>query len=75
VIEQITVEDLTIHVRTQNAQRIVVHADFGHRETAVDGRDLVFAVPADTTAQYFRAECWGPGEQMAWTQPFYIERS
>ncbi len=75
VIDQIAVEGLSIHVRTQNAQRFVVHSDFGHRETAVDGQELTFTVPPDTTAQYFRIECWGPGEKMAWTQPFYVERA
>ncbi len=74
-IESVRVEDGTITVRTTDAQRIVVHSDFGHREAAVDGPEASFAIPDDTPMTYVRFECWGPGEQMAWTQPFYIEHA
>jgi len=65
---------LTIEVRTENAQRIVVHSDFGHRVTASDGPSMEFTLPGEEGLRYVRFECWGPGEAQAWTQPFFLER-
>lgn len=73
-IERIHVTDRTITVSTRDAQRIVVHSDFGHREAAVDGPAASFTVPDSPTMSYVRFECWGSGEAMAWTQPFFIRR-
>lgn len=74
IIESIRVRGATITVRTANAQRIVVHADFGRREAAVDGPVCTFTVPDEAAVRYVRFECWGGGETMAWTQPFIVER-
>lgn len=73
-IKTIRVFGRTIDVRTENAERIIAYSDFGHREATVDGDRMVFTIPDSASIQYVRIECWGPGERMAWTQPFYIER-
>lgn len=75
IIDRIRVCGRTINVRTRNAQRMVAHSDFGHREASIDGPAITLTLPEDTTATYVRIECWGPGECMAWTQPFYVERT
>lgn len=73
-IERIAVHGRTIHVATTNAQRIVVHSTSGKRETHVDSREITFHVPEEAKYSYVRVECWGPGEAMAWTQPFFLKR-
>ena len=74
VIDSIQVEHHTIIVRTRNAQRIYVGTMHGRVAEIVDGRELVYTVPGDFPYDYVRIECYGPGDAMAWTQPFFIER-
>ena len=73
-IEQIAVHGRTIHVSAPNAQRIVVVSNAGKRETHVDAKEITFHVPEEAKYRYVRFECYGPGESMAWTQPFWIQR-
>ncbi|MBI3830292.1 MAG: CehA/McbA family metallohydrolase [Planctomycetes bacterium] len=73
-IRTIAVCGRTIHVETSNAQRIVVHSTSGKRETHVDAKEITFHVPEEAKYSYVRVECWGPGEAMAWTQPFFLKR-
>ncbi|MHB9129637.1 MAG: CehA/McbA family metallohydrolase domain-containing protein [Armatimonadota bacterium] len=70
-ISKITVEGLTIRLETENAQRIVALQQTGKRFAVVDAAVIEVQVPED--AKYVRFECWGAGEQFAWTQPFYVE--
>jgi hypothetical protein len=72
-IRGIEVEGETIRVGTENAQRIVVSADYGLRLDAVDSDFIEFRLGDYLPVRYVRFECWGPGERMAWTQPFFIE--
>jgi hypothetical protein len=72
-ITGIRVEGLRLRVETTNAQRILVISDFGHREACVDATAVDFTLDAHAPVKYVRVECWGPGEAMAWTQPFYVE--
>lgn len=72
-IRHIGASDNTIRVSTVNAQRIIVYTDFGHRAAMVDGTELTFDVPPGIQPRYYRVECWGAGETMAWTQPFFVE--
>ncbi|MBI4556969.1 MAG: CehA/McbA family metallohydrolase [Candidatus Hydrogenedentes bacterium] len=72
-IETIRVSGKTIEVQTRDADRLIAYSDFGHRELTVDGPRLAFTVSENSTIKYVRVECWGRGECMAWTQPFYIE--
>ncbi|MBI2434892.1 MAG: PHP domain-containing protein [Candidatus Hydrogenedentes bacterium] len=74
-IREIDVEQNRIHVRTENAQRIIVFSAYGHREAAVDGGEIHFEVTPTVEGGYGRFECWGAGEAMAWTQPFFLERT
>lgn len=69
-IEEIQVEGLRIRIKTANAQRIVALCDTARRFHQVDGDTIEVEVPE--AARYVRFECWGPGERMAWTQPFWI---
>ncbi len=71
VIRSIEVEGGRIRLETENAERIVAIGDHGKRLAQVDEREMVFTVPAK--AGYVRFECWGRGEQFAWTQPFVRE--
>ena len=74
-IERIRVDDMTITVETADACRISVYSDFGFRRDFINGPALSFTVPADAAYRYVRFECAGCGEQKAWTQPFFIERT
>lgn len=70
-ITNISVDDMTIRLETENAQRIVALQQTGKRFAVADDRTIEVTVPDD--AKYVRFECWGAAEQFAWTQPFYIE--
>lgn len=72
-ITNITVTDMTIRLETANAQRIVALQQTGRRFAVVDANTIEITVPED--AKYVRFECWGAGEEFAWTQPFYLEES
>ena len=69
VITRITVDGNRIRVETENADRIVAQGDFGQRVAVVD--DIAAEVTVPDTTGYVRFECWGRGEQFAWTQPFW----
>lgn len=73
-IESIRVNGNAIDMATKDAQQIVVSKGFGQRITRVDSARIEFSVPDDRDVSYIRFECYGPGESMAWTQPFFIER-
>lgn len=70
-ITAIQVEGLHIHLATTNAQRIVALGKGGQRYAQVDATSIDFDVPPEAS-HYIRFECWGSGEQFAWTQPFYL---
>jgi hypothetical protein len=74
-IDRIAVRGHTLTVQTRNAQRIIAYVDFGQRLTTVDDHVITVTVPENAPFHYVRVECWGPGEQMAWTQPFFLEGS
>ncbi|MEO8205933.1 MAG: CehA/McbA family metallohydrolase [Chthoniobacterales bacterium] len=73
VISAITVDGTRIRIETQNAERIAAVRDVGLRFAQVDDRCIEVEVPEG--AKYVRFECWGRGEQMAWTQPFYVRNA
>ena len=62
-----------IRVATANARRIVALMQTARRFAQADAPVLEVEVPAEAT--YVRFECWGDGEQFAWTQPFFAEES
>jgi hypothetical protein len=71
VISAIQVEGMRIRIETQNAQRIVALHQTARRFAQVDAATIEVEVPP--TATYVRFECWGAGEQFAWTQPFFVQ--
>jgi len=73
-IQSIAVQGRTIHLAAPNAQRIAVVTDFGVRRTHADATEITFSVPDDADYHYVRLECFGRGEAMAWTQPFFLKR-
>ena len=73
-IERIEVKGRTLYVRAPNASRIVVVSDHGRRETHVDRPELVYNLGDDVKYSYIRVECYGSGEGMAWTQPFFVKK-
>jgi hypothetical protein len=72
-ITKIEVEGMTIRLETENAQRIVALQNTGKRFAIAEDRVIEVQVPE--FAKYVRFECWGPGERMAWTQPFFVEEN
>jgi hypothetical protein len=69
-ISNIQVKGNRIRIETENTQRIVAMQHFAKRLKVEDGNTIELEVPAD--ARYVRFECWGKGEQFAWTQPFWV---
>ncbi len=74
IIERIHVRDRTIHIETANAQCIIAYSDYASRESFAQSQCMTFTVPEDIPKHYIRIECWGAGQDMAWTQPFFLER-
>lgn len=73
-IRNVRVEGSTITVETDDAERIAVVADYGRRVYSVEVNRIEYTVPEDTAYQYVRFACFGRGESMAWTQPFFISK-
>jgi hypothetical protein len=71
-IASIQMKDQRIRIEAPHAQRIVALRDTAKRIAVVDDPVIDIEVPED--ARYIRFECWGSGEQFAWTQPFRITR-
>jgi len=74
-ISRIRVDDATITVETANAQRCRVFADLGRLQATQDGPAISFTVPEDFPYTYVRVECYGFGDDTAWTQPFFVEKT
>lgn len=69
-ITRIGVDGDHVRVEAPQAHRIVALQQFGKRFAVADASSIEVAVPPD--ARYVRFECWGSGEQFAWTQPFFV---
>ncbi len=70
VISRIEVQGPRVRIETENSDRIVAVCDTGRRVAVVDDSVAEVEMPAEMT--YMRFECWGRGEQFAWTQPFRV---
>ena len=70
-ISDIRVKNTSITVETENAAKVVAVVDYGRRIAQARGLALTVEVPPD--ARYIRFECYGCGEETAWTQPFFME--
>ncbi|MDR3706709.1 MAG: CehA/McbA family metallohydrolase [Capsulimonadaceae bacterium] len=73
VIDNIAVTGDRIAISAKGAGRISAYMHDGKRFAFADAPSLEVAVPAD--ARYARFECWGNGEQVAWTQPFFVREA
>lgn len=73
IIANIAVKGRQITIETENADRIVAQYDNGCRLAVVDEPVATIDVPENISMTYVRIECWGRGEQFAWTQPFWID--
>lgn len=69
-IKEIRAEGRRISIETANAERIVAITRWGHRLAVADGASIEVEVPEGVA--FVRFECWGRGEQFAWTQPFFM---
>ena len=69
----------TVHVETDDAQRIRFISNAGVIQSTVDATQASYTLPENPDAAaklgYIRAECYGAGGRMAWTQPFFIRTS
>ena len=70
-ISRIAVRGSRVTIETENARRIVGVSAFGRRVALVD--DSAIVLDMQEQWQYVRFECWGDGEQFAWTQPFWAK--
>ncbi|MBM3215189.1 phosphoesterase [Candidatus Poribacteria bacterium] len=74
VVRDIAVADSLLRIDTENAERIRFIGKHGVFLQTSEGRSATFALP--TTPEdaqrlsYVRAECYGSGGRVAWTQPF-----
>ncbi len=69
-IKNISVRGLNVRIETEDAARIVAIATGGKRIAVADRPGIDIDVPPHV--KYVRFECWGTGEQFAWTQPFFV---
>ncbi|MBP8130151.1 MAG: CehA/McbA family metallohydrolase [Candidatus Hydrogenedentes bacterium] len=74
-ITAIRVENATITVETANAQRCRVFADLSRLQATQEGPAISYTVPDDFPHTYVRVECYGVGDDTAWTQPFFVEKT
>ena len=69
-ISRIAVRGGRVTVETENARRIGAVSTLGRRVAISDDSAIVLDLQEEW--QYVRFECWGDGEQFAWTQPFWV---
>jgi len=76
-ISSIGINGTTVHVKTKDAQRICFVSKLGVIQLIVDGTEASYSLPEDLnqalSLSYIRAECYGAGGSVAWTQPIFIE--
>lgn len=71
IINKIEVEGNRIRIETENAEHIAAIKDTGMPFSRSNETWIEVEVPE--SARYVRFQCWGQGESMAWTQPFFNE--
>ena len=73
----IGINGTTVHVKTKDAQRVCFVSKLGVIQLIVDGAEASYSLPEDLnqalSLSYIRAECYGAGGSVAWTQPIFIE--
>ena len=71
-IDRIQVEGAALTIDSADTQRYYVVSEHGRVLEALDGPRLDYRLPENFAYPYIRVECWGAGDAMAWTQPFFI---
>ena len=71
-ISSISASGRYISVHTANAHRIALVTNLSRRVAAVDSNRALFEIPEGFKGNYVRIECWGHGEQQAWSQPLFV---
>ena len=76
-ISSIGISGTTVHVKTKDAQRVCFVSKLGVIQLIVNGAEASYTLPEDSnqalSLSYIRAECYGAGGSVAWTQPIFIE--
>ncbi len=72
-IDSIRIDGNRITISAPNAQRIIAISNFGRRQATADGATITFDVPNNAEYSYIRFECYGLGDDVAWTQPFFLK--
>ncbi len=70
IIKAIRTTGTQIHIQTENAARIVAYTAGSRRIRTADQADMTLDVDSDIP--FIRFECWGHGEQFAWSQPIFV---
>ena len=74
LIQRVAVTENTLQIETENAEAFQLISNFGRVVATESGPALQFQIPENFHGDYLRVECFGPGLQQAWTQPFFIHR-
>jgi len=72
IIDHIAVTGDILHVASSNAEKMVVVTDGGVIADEKWGGEIIFKLTPGIET-YVRVECYGRGDTMAWTQPFYVK--
>ncbi|MCL2647510.1 MAG: CehA/McbA family metallohydrolase [Phycisphaerales bacterium] len=71
-IDAIEVIGSTLHITAKDAQEIELYGDHAVRLAVSKSNEITFDA-ANANATYLRAQLYGQGSAMAWTQPFVIK--
>jgi hypothetical protein len=72
VIDTIETAGTELRISAKNTQEIEIYGDKGVRLAAAKGSEIRFDA-ANVNATYIRAQFYGQGSAMAWTQPFVVK--
>lgn len=72
-IKSIRVDGAKVYVDTADGQRCRVFTELGRLQATAEGPSITFEVPEDFPYSYIRIECYGTGDDTAWTQPFFVK--
>jgi hypothetical protein len=76
-ITRVETEGATVRVQTKDAQRIRFLSKYGVIRSTVDAAEASYTLPENPDQAlrlgYVRAECYGAGGRVAWTQPIFIQ--
>src|SRR5215212_9318962 len=71
-IDAIETNGAELYIKASNAQFIEIYGEKGVRLAYGEGTEMRFDA-SKTNSFYIRAQLYGQGDKMAWTQPFLIK--